>query len=260
MKTPFDGLLPQATTSDSTGTYFVGTRSDGRLYVSKRNSNGTYAKSRMLSHRFHHPQNASIIASGGKYWVTWTDDIPYDNGTFETRTMGTPVDQGRIRERYGKASSIARNNGHWTKARQLAGNVVTRQETAVYGGTTTYVLASRSCGHDAERPVLVTLDPDTTTELAGADGKTCETGATTNDNLGGTGFLKVGSQLWLTGSSSTGDYVWRPDSTGRYSGSPSARLQDPAVGIFGVGVYARAGKLFRLAFVNGQRLLEQDQQ
>jgi hypothetical protein len=87
-KTPFDGLLPQATTSDSTGTYFVGTRSDGRLYLSKRNSNGTYAKSRMLSHKFHHPQNASIIASSGKYWVTWTDDIPYDNGTFETRTMG----------------------------------------------------------------------------------------------------------------------------------------------------------------------------
>lgn len=295
-KTPFDGLLPQATTSDSTGTYFVGTRSDGRLYLSKRNSNGTYAKSRMLSHKFHHPQNASIIASGGKYWVTWTDDIPYDNGTFETRTMGAPVDQHKIREGYGNASSIAstllarpgtstaligdnarstaapaggpanystfiqtRDNGQWTRARQLVGDVETYQEPAVYRGTTTYVLASRSCGHDAERPVLVTLDPDTTTELAGADGTTC-TGAGANDNLAGTGFLKVGDQLWLTGGSSTGDYVWRPDSAGHYSGAPSAQLQPAAVGIFGVGVYARAGKLFRLAFVNGQRLLEQDQQ
>jgi hypothetical protein len=121
------------------------------------------------------------------------------------------------------------------------------------------VLASRPCGHDADRPVLVTLNPDTTTELAGADGTTC-TGAAANDNLAGTGFLKVGNQLWLTGGSSSGDYVWWPDSRGRYSGPPSARLQDPAVGIFGVGVYARAGKLFRLAFVNGQRLLEQDEQ
>ena len=96
--TTVDIQIPLATTTDSTGTYFVGVRSNHDLVLVRRNGNGSLSKVHVLQKyqgSADSVDEASVIASNGNYWATWSSsyyDIDVHNPTVrQARTMAPAI-------------------------------------------------------------------------------------------------------------------------------------------------------------------------
>lgn len=96
--TTIDIQIPLATTTDNTGTYFVGIRSNHDLVLVRRNGDGSLSQVHVLQ-KYQGPaysvDSASVIASNGNYWATWSTSF-YDVDTRDTtasqaRTMAPAI-------------------------------------------------------------------------------------------------------------------------------------------------------------------------
>ena len=105
--TKIDMPIVYSTTTDNTGTYFVGKRSNHDLVLVRRNGNGSLSKVHVLDKvdpiGFAHVERASVVASNGNYWAVW------DVNSYSTDFASHDVYQARSIKPAIKASPVSDN-------------------------------------------------------------------------------------------------------------------------------------------------------
>jgi len=293
--TKIDIQIPLATTTDNTGTYYVGVRSNHDLILVRRNGNGSLSKVHVLAKPAHGEgpsgfDAASVTASNGNYWATWAswncgpcEWIEY--GVEQARTMVPSIaprfvggDQWYsplIVARPGKAAQlvacemdtdhmpdavssaiVATPNGKdWKLSQQFTSDDCDR-----FGGTPTNAVASYLGGHTY---FAHDGSPGIYDDRSGTFKPTALTGITGPKAILGITHTRVA----FIGTTKSGEAEWLQNSDGTFNAAPTGSLSAAPVPVRTDQLINRSGKLIRLFIqedttrhIGGARLLEQVQQ
>jgi hypothetical protein len=289
--TNIDIQIPLATTTDNTGTYFVGVRSNHDLILVRRNGNGSLSNVHVLD-KYRGEQTgfdaASVIASNGNFWATWSswetgphDYMDYMVGQARTmapsessRTVGKPQWFGpTLVARPGKATQLLGCEASTDYLPDATYSVITANATAD-DWTLSQQFTNDSCGEGGSG----------NTAAGYFGGHTYfampESGGIYDDRSGAfkltplTGMTGSRAVVNLTsgraafiGYTKSGETEWLQNTDGTFSAAPTGILSAAPVPVLTDQIINRSGKVIRL-FVQhdtvhhlaGTRLLEQIQQ
>lgn len=293
--TNIDIQIPLATTTDNTGTYFVGVRSNHDLILVRRNGNGSLSHVQVLDRP--HPSEgqagfdrASVIASNGNYWVTWAawsngPSAYLDYNLRQARTMAPTESTHTVGQpQWYSPTLVARQD----KSPQLVGCMLSSDSlqdatpSAITAtATTNDWKLSQEFDSDYCDPYVEGSGSPAAGYFAGHTYFSHGQSTGIYDDRSGsfkftalTGFTGSKAVLGLTrsrvaviGSTKSGETEWLQNSDGTFSAAPTGVLSAAPVPVLTDQVINRSGKLIRL-FVQhdtvhhlaGTRLLEQIQQ
>lgn len=289
--TNIDIQIPLATTTDNTGTYFVGVRSNHDLILVRRNGNGSLSKVHVLQKYSGYDLSgfnaASVIASNGNYWATWdyysTGPHDYIDYNLEqartmapaesTRTVGQPQWFGpELVARSGKAPQLVGCEMSTDYLPDATYSVITANAT-----TDDWALSQQftndSCGEGGSGNTAAGYFGGHTYFAMPESGGIYDDRSGTFKLTPLTGMTGSRAVLNLTstrvafiGNTSSGETEWLQNSDGTFSATPTGVLSAAPVPVLTDQIINRSGKVIRL-FVQhdtvhhlaGTRLLEQIQ-
>lgn len=294
--TNIDMPIVYATTVDSTGTYFVGKRSNHDLVLVRRNNDGSLSGVHVLwsyandsEAGFVNVEHASVVASSGNYWAIWdendySDDFQ-DHSLAQARTMAPAIKPSATGGDLWYAPILVQRPGESAQLVSCQLSTGVNQENPV---PSTIVATQQgtgwSSGQQFDQDGCV-LPGGTQPSGVGAylDGHTYFSTISSNgiyDDRGGafrltplSGTTEPESVLAITGSrvdyvartTNGTELVWTQNSDGTFNSGPSGALAPAPVPMHQDQIINRSGKLIRL-FVQkdsaghpGTRLLQQVQ-